>query len=100
LKSNELITANFKVTQEILQIEKINNRNIFNLIDKLEEIINIDYSLYLEKNTVLENYLVIKYDSREKGKMKDEIIEVTDKKLHLLELKLQDIFHNIQPLTI
>jgi hypothetical protein len=32
--------------------------------------------------------------------MKDEIIEVTDKKLHLLELKLQDTFHNIQPLTI
>jgi len=100
LKSNELITANFKVTQEILNIEEINNKNIFKLIDKLEEIINIDYSLYLEKNAVLENYLVIKYDSREKWKMKDEIIEVTDKKLHLLELKLQDTFHNIQPLTI
>jgi hypothetical protein len=66
LKSNELITANFKVTQEILNIEEINNKNIFKLIDKLEEIINIDYSLYLEKNAVLENYLVIKYDSREK----------------------------------
>jgi hypothetical protein len=61
-----LITANYKVTQEILKIEEVNNKNIFSLIDKLEEIINIDYSLYLEKNAVLENYLVIKYDSREK----------------------------------
>lgn len=100
LKSNELITANYKITQEILEINEINNKNIFKLIDKLEEIINIDYSLYLEKNAVLENYLVIKYDSREKWKMKDEIIEITDNKLHLLELKLQDTYHNIQPLTI
>jgi hypothetical protein len=36
------------------------------LIDKLEEIINIDYTLFLENNPVLENYLVIKYDSRDK----------------------------------
>lgn len=100
LKSNELITANYKVTQEILQIEEVNNKNIFLLIDKLEDIINIDYSLYLEKNAVLDNYLIIKYDSREKWKMKDDIIEVTDNKLHLLELKMQDTYHNIQPLTI
>jgi hypothetical protein len=66
LKSNALITANYKVTQEILDIKEVNNKNIFKLIDKLEDIINIDYSLYLEKNPVLENYLVIKYDSRDK----------------------------------
>lgn len=100
LKSNELITANYKVTQEILKIEDINNKNIFALIDKLESIINIDYILFLEKNSVLENYLVIKYDSREKGKMKDEIIEIADNKLDLLELTLNDTYHNIQSLTI
>ena len=98
--SNNLITANYKVTQEILKIEKVNNKNIFKLIDKLEEIIHIDYSLFLEKNTVLENYLVLKYDSRKKWIMQDEIIEVTDKKLHLLELKLQDTYHEIQSLNI
>ena len=100
LKSNELITANYKVTQEILKIENINNKNIFTLIDKLESIINIDYTLFLEKNAVLENYLVIKYDSREKGKMKDKIIEITDNKLDLLELTLNDTYHNIQSLAI
>jgi hypothetical protein len=100
LKSNELITANYKVTQEILKIEEINNKNIFWLIDKLEEIINIDYTLFLENNPVLENYLVIKYDSRDKWKMKDKIIEIADNKLDLLELKLNDMYHNIQQLTI
>jgi hypothetical protein len=100
LQSNALITANYKVTQEILQIKEVNNKNIFKLIDKLEAIINIDYILYIERNTVLDNYLIIKYDSREKGKMKDDIIEVTDNKLDLLELKLQDMYHNIQTLSI
>lgn len=100
LKSNELITANYKVTQEILKIEDINNKNIFALIDKLESIINIDYTLFLEKNSVLENYLVIKYDSRDKGKMKDQIIEIADNKLDLLELTLNDTYHNIQSLAI
>lgn len=100
LKSNELITANYKVTQEILKIENINNKNIFWLIDKLEEIINIDYTLFLENNAVLENYLVIKYDSREKWRMQDKIIEIADNKLDLLELKLNDMYHNIQQLTI
>lgn len=99
-ESNFLITANYKVSQEILKIERIDNKNIFKLIDKLEDIINIDYVLYLEKNPVLDNYLVIKYDSREKWKMKDDIIEVTDNHLHLLELKSQDTFNNIQPLII
>lgn len=100
LKSNELITANYKVTQEILKIENINNKNIFWLIDKLEEIINIDYTLFLENNAVLENYLVIKYDSREKWRMQDKIIEIADNKLDLLELKLNDMYYNIQKLTI
>jgi len=99
-KSNELITANYKVTQEILKIEQINNKNIFWLIDKLEEIINIDYTLFLENNPVLEKYLVIKYDSRDKWKMKDKIIEIADNKLDLLELKLNDMYHNIQQLSI
>lgn len=99
-KSNELITANYKVTQEILKIEKVNNKNIFWLIDKLENIINVDYTLFLENNPVLENYLVIKYDSREKWKMKDQIIEITDNRLDLLELKLNDTYHYLQRLSI
>jgi hypothetical protein len=43
---------------------------------------------------------VIKYDSREKGKMKDKIIEIADNKLDLLELTLNDTYHNIQSLAI
>jgi hypothetical protein len=32
--------------------------------------------------------------------MKDQIIEIADNKLDLLELKLNDMYHNIQQLTI
>lgn len=97
---NSLITANYKVTQEILKIKEVNNKNIFSLIDKLEEITHIDYTFFLEKNPVLDNYLVQKYDSRNKGKMLDNIIEITDNKLELLELKIQDTYSEIQELTI
>lgn len=97
---NNLITANYKVTQEILKIKEINNKNIFQLIDKLEEIIHIDHTLFLEKNPVLDNYMVLKYDSRNKWKMLDKIIEITDNKLELLELKTQDTYSEIQELNI
>lgn len=99
-QSNALITSNYKVTQEILKIKEVNNRNFFWLIDKLEEIIHIDYIFFLEKNPVLDNYLVLKYDSRNKWKMLDKIIETTDNKLELLELKTKDTFNEIQELTI
>lgn len=97
---NSLITANYKVTQEILKIKEVNNKSIFNLIDKLEEIIHIDYSLFLEKNPVLDNYLTLKYDSRNKWKMLDEVIEITDSQLDLLEFKTKDLFNEIQELKI
>lgn len=100
VKSNELITANHKITKEILKIEEINNKNIFSLIDKFEDIINVDYTLFLENNPVLINYSVIKYDSREKWKMNDKVIEITDNKLDLLELKINQTYHYIQKLTI
>jgi hypothetical protein len=32
--------------------------------------------------------------------MKDKIIEIADNKLDLLELKLNDMYHNIQQLSI
>jgi len=69
------------------------------LIDKIKDIVGVDYILYLEKNIVMENYLTIRYDSRNKGKMLDKIIETTENKLDLLELKLIDTYNYIKELN-
>ena len=69
-------------------------------MDKIEEIIRVDHIIFLEKNPVLNNYLTLKYDSRKKGKLLDEIIEITDNKLELLELKLSDYNYYTQELSI
>ncbi len=98
--SNFLITANYKISQEIIKLEEINNKSIFWLLDKIEDIIHVNHILFLEKNPVMENYLTIKYDSRKKWKMLSEIIEITDNKLELLELKLSDFNHYKQELSI
>jgi len=70
------------------------------LIDKIKDIVGVDYILYLEKNIVMENYLTIRYDSRNKGKMLDKIIETTENKLDLLELKLIDTYNYIKELSL
>ncbi len=100
LEANLLITANYQISHDILSLNQINNKSIFELIDRIKDIINVDYILFLEKNTVMENYLIMKYDSRKQWKMQSEIIEITDNKLELLELKLTDTNYYIQELAI
>jgi hypothetical protein len=88
LESNALITATYKISKEIIELEEINNKKIFELIDKLKEIANVSYILYYEKNPVLENYLKLKYDTRKKWELQDEVIEITENKLDLLKIKV------------
>jgi hypothetical protein len=66
LESNILITATYKISKEIIELNEINNKKIFELIDKLKEIINVSYILYFEKNPVMENFIKLKYDTRKK----------------------------------
>jgi len=100
LESNTLITATYKISKEIIELEQINNKKIFELIDKLKEIIDVSYILYFEKNPVMENFIKLKYDTRKKWSLQDEVIEITDNKLNLLSLKVKDYFSYIQKLAI
>lgn len=75
LSSNKLITVNHEVVKSIMQIENINEKNIFMVIDKIKLITWYDYILFLEANPVVNNYYTLKYDTREKWKLKDDIIE-------------------------
>lgn len=100
LESNHLIAATYKITKEITKIEKITNKKIFELIDSLRDIIGVDYIIYLEKNLNIENYLTLKYDTRNKWKMSDKIIEITDSKLFLLNLKIWNYYSYNQKIAI
>jgi len=76
LKSNAQITSTYEINNSILHLEKIDNRSIFWLIDTFKNITNVDYVIYLEKNTVLDWYYNLKYDTRYKWKLLDSTLEI------------------------
>lgn len=100
IESNRLIAATYKMSKEIMKITKISNKEIFNLIEILKKITQVDYILYLEKNQVLENYMTVRYDTREKWKILDKVIEFTDSRLDLLSLRIWNYFTYIQNISI
>ncbi len=75
LKSNKQITANYEIVKSIIGIEKINDKNIFSIIDKIKLITWYEYVLFFEINPVVTHYLTLKYDTREHWKLQDKIIE-------------------------
>lgn len=100
LESNHLIAATYKISTEITKIEHITSKRIFELIDSLKDIIWVDYIMYLEKKQSIENYLTLKYDTRNKWKINDKVIELTDTKLFLLNLKIWNYYSYNQKIAI
>jgi hypothetical protein len=86
-ESNSLITASYKISKEIIDINNFTSKSIFELIEKIKEIINVSEIIFLEENPVMKEYLVLKYKTSLPWKMQDDVIKVTDNKLDLLELK-------------
>ena len=87
LEANSMIISNYEMNKKISEIDKFDYKNIFSLIDSFKDIIWVDYIIYLEKNPVLKSYLTIKYDTREKWKMQQEIIELANKKVEIKDIK-------------
>lgn len=86
LESNKLITSNHEIEKAISSLKEINSKGIFNLIDKIKSIVDVDYILYFEKHQIMENFLTLKYDSRQPNKMQDKIFERSGYFLDLEEL--------------
>lgn len=86
LEANKLISSNYEIEREINKLKMINEKNFFGIIDKTKWILDIDYVLYFEKHQVLENYLILKYDSRQPNKLQDKIFERSGYFLDLDEL--------------
>ena len=99
-KSNSLITASYKISNEIVNIVNFDFKTIFELIEKIKNIIEVSGIIFLEENPVLEEYLTIKYNTKETWKMQDRIIKVTDNKLDLLELRNSSKYSYMQNIKI
>ncbi len=99
-EANYLITATYKISKEILEIEEINNKNIFLLVEKIKESIWVDHIMYYENNTVMKDYIILKYDTRQKWKLLNEVKELTNTKLDLLKLSSENYYMHSQKLSI
>jgi hypothetical protein len=73
--SNKLITANYEIVKSIIEIENVNDKNIFYLIEKIKLITGYNYILFLEINPVMSDYLILKYDTREVWKLQSKVID-------------------------
>ena len=71
LTANMQIIANYEIDKTINELETIDTKSIFLLIDKIRSIVWCSYLLYLEKNEFVQDTMVLKYDTRLKGKAQD-----------------------------
>lgn len=104
-ETNEQIAINYEIDNTIRELKEINQNTLILLVDKIQELINSDYIVYIEKNSIVKNYYIIKYDSRKSGKFLNILIEAKNWILNLDELyKLANInekdFLNINKITI
>jgi len=77
LEANKVISANYELNNTIASIDKINYKNIFYIIEKIKSIIDSEYILYFEKHKIMNNFIILKYDSRNPWKMQDMVFEKT-----------------------
>jgi hypothetical protein len=71
LLSNREITVNSELQKTISKLEKVDMKNILHLVDQLKNIFGSDYILYIEKSQFLSDAIVIRYDTRQSGKLQD-----------------------------
>ncbi|MDD3144699.1 MAG: cyclic nucleotide-binding domain-containing protein [Candidatus Gracilibacteria bacterium] len=91
LEANYLITLSYRINKYISEITLFNNKNLFNIIDELDKTINSNYTIYVEKNSFVEKVGTIKYDTRLKGKMLQNIIELENNKIQIDKIENEGI---------
>lgn len=63
-ETNSQISINYEIDNTIRELKIIDQNIIIPIIDKIKNLINADYAIYIEKHSVVKNYFYIKYDSR------------------------------------
>lgn len=76
-KWNMIITATAEISRQIRELESINYKSIFSILNNARLTIPCNRILYIEKHPSLENYHVIRYDTKSKNRLLSEVIEST-----------------------
>lgn len=74
-EANQIIASQYEIEKSIQSLKSFSAKNIFSLIDKICQIVKSDYILYFEKHQILDNFLILKYDSRHPNIMQDKVFE-------------------------
>lgn len=72
---SKMLTSSSEIEQKIKRLKEIDSKEVFDIIDKIKNIVEADYILYFEKHSIIQNILTLKYDSRKPWKMLDLIFE-------------------------
>lgn len=94
------IISVYEIDKFIKELQIYNNANLFKLITKFNEIIGTDFILYIEKNSVVENYFTLKYDTRFPWKMLDDVIEIKSEDDIYSALFLKNWHYFIQKINV
>lgn len=101
LESNSLVTATYEIERKINSLDNITIKSIFEIIDSIRDIVSSDYVLYLEKNEIVDNSLLLKYDTRQNMKLLDDVIDFKWKDLVAEDLgDYKENYNYIQELTV
>jgi len=95
LSANEQIIANYEMNKNILEIDKIDSKSIFLLIEKFKYIIWGDYILYFKSNPYLPNYTTLAYDTRLKWLISHDPIKLTGDMLEVDEINIPITKYNL-----
>lgn len=72
---NKYITSIYEINKSIRKIWKVNFKEIFKILDKINLILEWEFLIFLETNMIDKSYLTLKYDSRKSWKMQDKLLE-------------------------
>lgn len=78
LESNFLITSSHTITKYISEIWEFNNKNLFDIIDKLLTIYSSKFIIYIEKSPVFDNIFILRYNTKNPWKMQEKILQIDD----------------------
>ncbi len=78
---NKYITSIYEINKTINNLKNINYLEIFKILEKIKLIMDTDFIIYLEKNPVIENIFVYKYNSNFPLKIQNKTIDIKDSSL-------------------
>ena len=78
LESNFLLTSTYSLIKYISWISEFDNKNLFLIIDRFLKILNSEFIIYIEKSPVVEETYILRYNTREKWKMQEQVWRIKE----------------------